>query len=105
MGRWSSAIGGVLAVGLMLVAVSPARGFVWSVQRTPFPGTVSALSCVSARACTAVGAGGTAGTAAMGWDGRRWRLQATPHPAIEANPVDDSLAGVSCTSSKDCVAV
>jgi hypothetical protein len=106
-------VGVVVAVGLMLVAVSPARGLVWLVQPTPFsPGIVSGVSCVSARFCTAVGTtdenvGPTAGTTAMGWDGRRWRIQPTPDPdpANEALRADNSLAGVSCTSSKVCIAV
>jgi hypothetical protein len=106
-------VGVIVAVGLMLVAVSPARGLVWSVQPTPFsPGIVSGVSCVSARFCTAVGTtdenvGPTAGTTAMGWDGRRWRIQPTPDPdpANEALRADNTLAGVSCTSSKVCVAV
>ena len=105
-------IGVVVAVGLILAAVSPARGVVWSVQPTPFSGIVSGVSCVSARVCTAVGAaddsvGPTAGTAAMGWDGRRWRIQPTPDPdpANETFRADNSLAGVSCTSTRVCVAV
>jgi hypothetical protein len=106
-------VGVVVATGLMLGAVSPARGLVWSVQPTPFsPGIVSGVSCVSARFCTAVGTtdefvGPAAGTSAMGWDGRRWRIQPTPDPdpANETNRADNSLAGVSCTSSKVCVAV
>jgi hypothetical protein len=96
----------------MLAAVSPARSLVWSVQPTPFSGIVSGVSCVSVRFCTAVGSiddysGPTAGTAAMGWDGRRWRIQPTPDPdpANEALRASDGLASVSCTSSKACVAV
>ena len=101
MGSGSRRIGVVLAVGLILAVASPARAAVWSVQPTPFSGIVSAVSCVSARFCTAVGVG-EAGIGAMGWDGKRWRLQATPDsgPASEG-----SLAGVSCVSSRNCVAV
>ena len=102
-------VGVGVAVGVMLVVVSPARGLVWSVQPTPFSGLVSGVSCVSARFCAAVG--GTdenvAGTEAIGWDGRRWRIQPTPDPdpANEALRTFDSLAGVSCASSEVCVAV
>lgn len=67
---------------------------------------------MSARFCTAVGStdenvGPTAGTSAMGWDGRRWRIEPTPDPdpANDALRADNALAGVSCTSSKLCVAV
>jgi hypothetical protein len=43
----------------------------------------------------------------MGWDGRRWRIEPTPDPdpANDALRADNALAGVSCTSSKLCVAV
>jgi hypothetical protein len=100
----------VVAVGLMQGAVSPARGLVWSVQPTPSFDSYSGLSCVSARFCTAVGQTGeepTPGTTAMGWDGERWRKQPTPDPdpASEDLRAQDSLAGVSCTSRKVCVAV
>jgi hypothetical protein len=103
-------VGVVAAVGLMLGAVSPARGVVWSVHPTPSFGVDSGLSCVSATFCTAVGQtyeGPTPGAAAMEWDGRRWRMLRTPDPdpASEDLRAEDSLAGVSCTSSKACVAV
>jgi hypothetical protein len=106
-------VGVLLAVGVMLATAGSARGLVWSVQPTPFPGLgVGAVSCVSARACTAVGAvetpaGTTEGTGAMGVDGRRWRRQSTPDPDPAAEDLRDfdDLSGVSCTSSKVCVAV
>jgi hypothetical protein len=41
----------------------------------------------------------------MGWDGSRWRLQATPDPYPVADRAGNTLAAVSCTSSKDGVAV
>lgn len=94
MDRGGRSVGVVLALGLMLAAASPARGLVWSVQRTPMDAP-EGVSCVSARVCTAVGEG------AMGWDGRRWRLDAAPG----SEPAGSSLAGVSCNSSKLCVAV
>jgi len=103
-----------LASLLSLVGPVPARAAfpVWSVQPTPFSGVVSGVSCASVRFCTAVGqidenSGPTAGTAAMGWDGGRWRIQPTPDPdpANEDLRADNGLAGVSCTSSKACVAV
>jgi hypothetical protein len=94
MDRGARSVGVVLAMGLMLAAASPARGLVWSVQQTPMTDPTG-VSCVSARACTAVGGG------AMGWDGRRWRREAAPG----SEPADSSLAGVSCTSTKLCIAV
>ena len=95
MDRGGRSVGVVLAVGLMLAAASPARGLVWSVHPTPIDGPTG-VSCVSARACTAVNGVGVAG-----WNGRRWRREAAPR----SEPAASSLAGVSCTSTKRCVAV
>lgn len=95
MDRGGRCVGVVLAVGLMLAAASPARGLVWSVHPTPIDGP-TAVSCASARACTAVN-----GTRVAGWNGRRWRREAAP----SSEPADSALAGVSCTSTKLCVAV
>jgi hypothetical protein len=97
------AVGVVLAVGLLLAAVSPAQGVVWSAQRTPLSGSIDGVSCVSARACTAVGqveAGDEA--AAMGWNGRKWTLESVPAPVV-FEPY--SLEAVSCTSGTACIAV
>jgi hypothetical protein len=101
-------LGVVLVVGLVLVAVSPARGAVWMVQPTPFAGSLGRVSCVSAKFCVALGGGEQlAGIGVLRWDGRGWRLQATPDPdpAHEALRDQDSLGDVSCISSKACVAV
>ena len=49
--------------------------------------------------------GAPEGIEAMGWDGSRWRLQATPDPYPVADRAGNTLAAVSCTSSNDCVAV
>jgi hypothetical protein len=95
MDRGARSVGVVLAVGLMLAAASPARGLVWSVHPTPIDAPTG-VSCVSARACTAVNGVGVAD-----WNGRRWRREAAPRSAL----ADSSLAGVSCTSAKLCVAV
>src|SRR5690348_11800300 len=103
----------VLAICLALAGESSARGVVWSVRVTPFlDGELRGLSCVSASACTVVGGVGTlqtlTATGAMGWDGKRWRPQTTPDPdPARANGLraNDFLDGLSCTSSKLCVAV
>ena len=92
MDRGGRSVGVVLAVGRTLAAASPARGLVWSVDPTPIDGPTG-VSCVSARACTAVNGVGVAG-----WNGRRWRREAAPR----SEPADSSLAGVSCTSTKRC---
>lgn len=84
--------------------VSPASAVVWTVQPTPLSGYMAGVSCVSARACLAVGEVGYKGPAgAMGWDGRRWTPERVPDPG----PGGDMgvLSGVSCTSTSACIAV
>jgi hypothetical protein len=63
----------------------------WSALPSP-PIGVSAVSCVTATACIAVGQG------AVGWNGRRWSLQALIDPGA-------ALAAVSCVNASFCVAV
>jgi hypothetical protein len=94
-------------------------GTSWAIQATPnatgdrrSPTTgFNGVSCVSAHACTAVGAhtdrAGTFVTLAERWNGRRWTIQAIANPA-GANPTgaqDSGLYGVSCASAQACVAV
>jgi hypothetical protein len=57
------------------------------------PPRLSAVSCTSASACTAVG------SAVYGWNGQRWTLEPT------ALRPGESLSGVSCVSRTACVAV
>jgi hypothetical protein len=95
------------------------NGTSWAIQATPKPAGdrrspttgFNGVSCVSAHACTAVGAhtdrAGTFVTLAERWNGRRWTIQAIPNPA-GANPTgaqDSGLNGVSCASAQACVAV
>jgi hypothetical protein len=85
----------------------------WSIQSTPNPSeaiesTLSAVSCSSSTACTAVGhyrtsAGGNDSFAfAERWNGTEWKIQSLPLPA---EAVTSLLYGASCTSSTSCVAV
>ena len=63
---------------------------------------LSAVSCPSRSACTAVGyyvIGGHIKNLAEAWNGTRWRVQPTP------SPTRSSLTGVSCTSPRACTAV
>jgi len=87
------------------------NGTRWSIQPTPNPPGggwwLTAVSCTSSSACTAVGGrieppGKPQGTLAERWDGRRWRIQATP--SLPGNAVK-LLAGVACTSRSSCMAV
>src|SRR5947209_8396029 len=102
------AVGLVVTLGLMLAAVSPARGVVWSVQPTAVFGGMAGMSCPSARACIAVGEVGYKGPpGAMGWDGRRWTQESVPNPGLAPDSAGqpEALTGVSCPSSTACTAV
>jgi hypothetical protein len=99
-------------------AVSPSgtlaerwNGRRWRIQPTPNPPGagwwLTAVSCTSPSACTAVGGrieppGKPQGTLAERWDGRKWRIQATP--SLPGNAVK-LLGGVACTSRSSCMAV
>ena len=78
------------------------NGRAWNIRRTPSPAatgidSLQGVSCVSARACTAVGSYG-----ALRWDGRRWTSQRIPKPPYgEAR----ELVGISCTTARDCTGV
>jgi hypothetical protein len=84
-------------------------GTSWALQETPNPvssiQSLSAVSCTSPSACSAVGSYSTPGgdrTLAERWDGTHWTIQPTPNPAGATN---DDLNGVSCTSASRCIAV
>jgi hypothetical protein len=82
----------------------------WRIQASPNPmgatvdDSLSAVSCTSARACTAVGfdTADKSLAQAVRWNGRSWVQQSTPRVA---RSVSTGLAGVSCTSAQACVAV
>jgi sugar lactone lactonase YvrE len=86
------------------------NGTEWQVQSTPNPSgsTVSllrAVSCTSSSVCTAVGTavgGPSAGEApfAEHWNGAEWVVQAMAAP----DGTVDAVWGISCISSKVCVA-
>jgi hypothetical protein len=80
-------------------------GTTWAVQSTPSlvgSSYFDAVSCSSPRACTAVGAGNTAGhpePLIERWDGAAWTVQKSP-----ANTLGP-LSAVSCGSTAACVAI
>jgi hypothetical protein len=85
------------------------NGSTWRVQHTPNPvgaaaSNLQGASCVSRSACVAVGntsnSRGAPLTLAQRWNGRAWRIQATPSPADGG-----ILVGVSCPSRSSCLAV
>lgn len=83
------------------------NGAKWSIVATPPPAgasqsALSAVSCTSARTCTAVGAyisGATLVTLAETWNGSTWRVQPTPSPAAATI---SQLTAVSCATAKIC---
>jgi hypothetical protein len=62
------------------------------------------VSCVSARACTAVGAyftsAGAQATLAERWNGSKWAIEPSPSPPNLAG----MLNAVSCVSTRACTA-
>jgi hypothetical protein len=77
----------------------------WVIQKPPVPGSaaggLSAVSCVSASDCTAVGydtVGGKTGPLADSWNGHAWTEQAV-------GPAGATLTGISCVSASSCTAV
>jgi hypothetical protein len=86
------------------------NGTTWRAQATPTPAggnalALQAVSCAGAKYCEAVGSyfGSTTQlTVAEVWNGHAWTVQPTPNPA---NPVNISLAAVSCVSPSSCAAV
>ncbi len=80
----------------------------WSIETTPTTESSSnrldRVSCTSATNCTAVGSYvvlGTRVTLAEHWNGKEWAIQSTPNPT---GALESRLEGVSCTSSKACMA-
>ena len=86
----------------------------WKVERTPNQNRdsagineLSAVSCTSGRACTAVGShaaslSSTGFPLAERWNGTRWQIQRTMLPT---GAKSGGLAGVSCPSATACTAV
>jgi hypothetical protein len=91
-----------------------AAGSGWKVEPTPNQNRtsagineLSAVSCTSGRACTAVGSHAASLSSpgfplAQRWNGTSWRLQPTMLPQ---GAQSGGLAGVSCASATACIAV
>jgi hypothetical protein len=99
------------AAGVTVPLAERWNGANWRIQPVPAPAAATAsgffaVSCPTARACTATGtydtAAGTALTLAEVWNGTAWSVQATPSPA---GALASELDGVSCTSLRACIAV
>ena len=105
------AVAGWLVLSLSAAGAAFAAGSGWSIEPTPVPAgaraaVLSAVSCPSRTACTAVGyATGRAGagvTLAEQWSGSRWRVTRT---AVLPGARAGLLFGVSCVSATACTAV
>ena len=87
------------------------NGTEWSIQAIGNPSGAKQtrlydVSCVSSEACTAVGAyessAGFYGGLAERWNGAEWSQQEIPSPT---GAILSELAGVSCESTTECIAV
>ena len=86
-------------------------GSTWSLQPMPrrpgeFDSVFMSVSCTSPSGCTAVGSyypgpSLPARTLAERWNGTSWSVESTPN----GSRGDNDLGGVSCASSRECVAV
>jgi hypothetical protein len=112
--RFCTAVGWNTATGSARPLALSWSGENWQVQAVPLPrhapaGLFDAVSCTSAKACTATGTdfshpGGP--TLAERWNGKTWRVQRTPNPAnISLSSSEVALDGVSCSSAKACTAI
>jgi hypothetical protein len=106
-----TAVGDIVTNGIPVTLAEHWNGIVWARQHTPSPANaarsfLTAVSCPSPGACTAVGFYvGHAGhqfTLAERWNGRNWQEQPVPSPAGKSGV---QLEGVSCGSVKACAVV
>lgn len=86
------------------------NGTTWDLQPTLVPpGATSsqlfAVSCPAAKTCVAVGQevkGGHDAPFSEVWNGTHWQVKTAPEPSVQP---DSELAGISCPSTKKCLAV
>jgi hypothetical protein len=105
-------LGGLWIVTAGAAQAGTAAGSGWKVEPTPNPAgaainELSAVSCTSGRACTAVGSHAASlssptFTLAERWNGMRWRIQ---HTLLPRSAASGTLFGVSCASATACTAV
>ncbi|HUD37619.1 MAG TPA: hypothetical protein VMR14_12010 [Streptosporangiaceae bacterium] len=106
-----TAVGDIVTNGIPLTLAEHWNGITWARQHTPNPAKaarsfLTAVSCPSRGACTAVGFyvdhAGHQFTIAERWNGRSWEAEHVPGPAGKAGI---QLEGVSCGSARACSAV
>jgi hypothetical protein len=90
------------------------NGQSWARQHAVAPAAATSnslddVSCVSASFCEAVGSHSNSSGNAVGlaesWNGRSWKIQATPNPTSPYAPTSGTLFSVSCVSASFCEAV
>jgi hypothetical protein len=105
--------GGLIAGAITLAAPGAASGAVLAGTHTGAPSAaatareLSGVSCPAVKECVAVGFdqsanGGNGGPLAETWNGKTWKAVTLPLPAAG---VSGELSGVSCPTTKECVAV
>ena len=107
--RWLRAVPVLWISALALLVASVPAGaatLTWRVVPSPNPGStfnvLTAVSCVSPGACTAVGKYNNPGvelTLIESWNGTKWTVTNSPSPGTR-----DLLSGVSCASAATCTA-
>jgi hypothetical protein len=90
------------------------NGQAWQLQRAVAPrgatlNSLSAISCISATFCEAVGthsdSSGNEVNLAETWNGQSWKTQRTPNPVSQFGGTGNSLFSVSCAAANFCEAV
>lgn len=100
----------VVAAAAALLAVVGSPAVAVAVPSLGPGATLGAIGCASPTACWAVGSYGNDQGAtvneALGWDGMKWSLAATPDPGGAASSfAENELFGVACASAGECFAV
>lgn len=89
-------------------------GKAWQLQQAAAPpgatdNSLSAVSCVSAAFCEAVGthfnSAGNEVNLVETWNGQSWSIQSTPNPGSPSTSASNSLYSVSCAATNFCEAV
>jgi hypothetical protein len=100
-----------VGTGIEVMFAERWSGMSWSVQHPPYPAgatgvQLGGVSCPESRACAAVGfftnASGRDDMLAERWDGSRWSIEPIAAPS---GTTSNSLADISCVSTRACTAV
>lgn len=74
------------------------NGSIWRALSVPVRGSLTGVSCLSARKCLVVGDGRSSGVFGQWWNGRTWRT------AHLLSPAEAFISGVSCVTASMCIA-